>query len=342
MVPGAARAQERPTLPTEQPTEDEARMGRKLQEALRTHGGDVHGCYGQALAEHPGLAGELLVRLSVSPGGTVERAEVLKDQTGSRRLTDCLVDAMRKWKVPELAGSDTQQLVFPLAFKPDETATVVSLTSDQPLHLGDTVSLRRVEWPRGTHASYEGGEQPGILFLLEGNFLTGAAAVSTHGGDVVVVPPHATLAYRVGAGPARALEIGFSKSEDLGATKPTVRAAAAIAPLSILGGKGRARLYLDGMTRAVALDGLEAEAGARVPLHRHDGSDEILYIVGGRGAMTVSGQRYDVKAGDAIRIPAKAEHALDVVEKLAAVQLYLPAGPEQRFKAAPAPASEKR
>src|SRR5438094_354126 len=41
--------------------EDDAEMGRRLQDELRAHGGDVHGCYGVALAETPGLAGELLV-----------------------------------------------------------------------------------------------------------------------------------------------------------------------------------------------------------------------------------------------------------------------------------------
>jgi mannose-6-phosphate isomerase-like protein (cupin superfamily) len=69
-----------------------------------------------------------------------------------------------------------------------------------------------------------------------------------------------------------------------------------------------------------------------VPPHQHDTSDEILFILAGKGRMTVNGINYPVGPNDAIRIPKGARHSLDVVEKLVAVQLYAPAGPEQRFK----------
>jgi mannose-6-phosphate isomerase-like protein (cupin superfamily) len=49
----------------------------------------------------------------------------------------------------------------------------------------------------------------------------------------------------------------------------------------------------------------------------------------------VAGQQFPIGAGDAFRIPAGAEHSFTVEDKLTAVQIYAPGGPEQRFKSAP-------
>jgi quercetin dioxygenase-like cupin family protein len=340
----AARAERPPRVPDkgpppfppevlgEKPTAEEAALGRKLQEALRAHGAEVHGCYAAALDEKPALAGELLVRIAVAPGGAVERAEVLKDQAGSRRLADCLVDKMRAWRLPELAGAETQQVVFPLAFKPDEPRIVQPLADDQPLRLGD-VELRRVRRAPRQRVELGALERPGIIFVLDGH-LNGVGNAALSSDDALLLPPRARVGYQVGGGSAHLLEIRVLADESPGVDRPTQRRASSIAPLTILGGKARVRLYLDGVTRAVSLQHVEADAGATVPVHQHT-SDEILYIVGGRGEMTVAGERHDVGAGDAIRIPKGTPHSLVVGEKLTAVQLYAPAGPEQRFKAPP-------
>ena len=79
-----------------------------------------YGCYDQAqTAERKPIAGEVLVRLWVAPGGAVSRVDMLKDEVGSASLARCLLAAMRTWDVPALAGSDVQQVVFPLVFKPE-------------------------------------------------------------------------------------------------------------------------------------------------------------------------------------------------------------------------------
>ena len=74
--------------------------------------------------------------------------------------------------------------------------------------------------------------------------------------------------------------------------------------------------------------------GAGAPNHRHPESEEILYILSGQGTMTLGGKQIDVSKDMAIRIPAGVEHAFRVTGKKAIelVQVYRPAGPEQRFK----------
>ncbi len=115
------------------------------------------------------------------------------------------------------------------------------------------------------------------------------------------------------------------------ASSAVVVHAADLASYPILGGKGAVKLLFDPPPGA-SMQLLEAQAGAEVALHQHEQSDELLYLLSGKGEMTVAGEKYAVTTGDAIRIPKATAHSLRVIEKLSALQCYTPAGPEQRFK----------
>ena len=89
-----------------------------------------------------------------------------------------------------------------------------------------------------------------------------------------------------------------------------------------------------------ALSILDGSTTVTVPLHTHDGSAEILIIDEGHGTLTLrspdGGDReIPVAAGARLYIPAGVAHAFtsDGTSRLHAVQLYAPAGPEQRFRA---------
>jgi mannose-6-phosphate isomerase-like protein (cupin superfamily) len=106
----------------------------------------------------------------------------------------------------------------------------------------------------------------------------------------------------------------------------------------IAGGKGGARVLLDGRTapglKEAAMTELVMLPGAEVPEHAHDASAELIYVIEGHAAMTMDGKPVEVRAGMAIYIPAGVKHSLRVdtkVEPLRAVQVYTPGGPEQRF-----------
>jgi quercetin dioxygenase-like cupin family protein len=74
--------------------------------------------------------------------------------------------------------------------------------------------------------------------------------------------------------------------------------------------------------------------GAELPPHRHDDSEELIYVISGRGTMMLGGYRLPVEPGTAFRIPAGIEHSfkVDGDQPVEVVQVYTPAGPEQRFK----------
>jgi quercetin dioxygenase-like cupin family protein len=396
-TPPAGTAEGRPSVDT---TETDPAFGRRVQEVLRRYGADVHGCYGVALAERPTLAGEVLVRLWVEQGGGVSRVDVLKDAAGSGRLTGCLTEAMRHWRAPELAGTDVQQVVFPLAFRSTERAPQAEAeagTPAGPRYVIPRTTARPGPLPGGklearvlvTAAAMGGAppqvsltylllkpsarlalhQHPGALELLY--VLKGLARVrgampgaveNAETGDLIVVPAGAV--HNIEAAPLAALELlqmfapagperaylDPSPAARAG-TIPAVRQRSAATPemtpriikaeslpsYAILDGKGSATLYLhkSGLGQA-AVQRLEAGPGARIPEHQHDASDEIVYVMSGRGTMTVAGQSLPVVAGDAVHLPARVPHAIEVTERLVAIQCYAPAGPEQRFTTAPA------
>ncbi len=121
--------------------------------------------------------------------------------------------------------------------------------------------------------------------------------------------------------------------------KPMVRSVADVSPLSILGGKGDVRILFDEAItkdKAAYLGALTAQPGAVVPLHRHSDSSEYIFVIEGAAEMSVAGRVIPVSAGDAVQIPPGVEHGVKFtgVGSFKALQLYTPAGPEQRFKAA--------
>jgi len=75
------------------------------------------------------------------------------------------------------------------------------------------------------------------------------------------------------------------------------------------------------------------QPGAQVAEHVHSDSHEILFVLRGRGRLTLNGTERVVEAPMAIFIPAGTAHAFtnDGPEALSAVQVYDPAGPEARF-----------
>jgi len=101
-------------------------------------------------------------------------------------------------------------------------------------------------------------------------------------------------------------------------------------------GKGTATLLHNASTgsKQVALSRLTLDPGAEVPEHSHE-TGEWLYILSGSAQMTLQGQALTVKAGDAVCLHKGKKHSAnvppDAKEPLVAVQVYSPAGAEQRF-----------
>jgi len=106
--------------------------------------------------------------------------------------------------------------------------------------------------------------------------------------------------------------------------------------LPMLGGKGTARILLDeGVTGtgALSVDLVEFSPGVEVPRHTHPGSTELLYVLGGAGTLLVGSESHPFTAASVLHVPPDQPHGMKAgPEKVTAVQIYAPAGPEQRFR----------
>jgi quercetin dioxygenase-like cupin family protein len=117
-----------------------------------------------------------------------------------------------------------------------------------------------------------------------------------------------------------------------------VAAAGKADPIAVAAGKARVRILLDEAatgSKGAYLGVLEAEPGAEIARHSHAGAAEILYVVsGGGGELTIGSEKVAFAPDQAIQIPEDQPHAAKFRgdEKTVMVQIYAPAGPEQRFK----------
>jgi quercetin dioxygenase-like cupin family protein len=293
----------------------DAAMGRRVQDLLRAHQHDVYGCVGAAGGA---VRGEVLVRVVVGEGGVVARAEALKSDGDGGRVAACLVERVRGWSLSSLGAAAGDQIVFPLAFRPESAPPAVV----EPLALA----------AREAKTIAHDGQL--ALFVVKGRVRVDGEALGPR--DLAWLAPK-QLTRLVADEPAVVVRVE-SPITVAALDRPlpprfVVRAAQPKA-WPIAGGRGTARLYLPTECN-LAVDLLEAQAGVSIPPHRHDGSDEILYIINGRGTTTIAAAPRPTRAGDVLHIPAGVEHALTVDESIAAVQVYAPGGPEQRFTQRP-------
>jgi quercetin dioxygenase-like cupin family protein len=77
---------------------------------------------------------------------------------------------------------------------------------------------------------------------------------------------------------------------------------------------------------------LTLPAGQKVAEHVHAKETELLYVLEGSGTMTVDGTDLAVGPTSVVQIPPNTKHAFAATANFRAVQIYTPAGPEQRFK----------
>jgi quercetin dioxygenase-like cupin family protein len=156
----------------------------------------------------------------------------------------------------------------------------------------------------------------------------------------VFVPPGPEKVYRDPKDPAG--RAAFEVIHDPKVANPDGAKFVVVAPvaadaLPILAGKAKVTPLLDVPhtgDRAIFLGKLEAEPGAEVPRNTHPGVDEILFVAAGAGELTVGSEKFPFEAPVALYIPAGQPHAAKFTgtDKAELVQIFAPAGPEDRYR----------
>src|SRR5262245_5197337 len=98
-------------------TDEDAAMGKRVQDLLHAHQQEVFACVGATNAK---VGGEMLVRVAVGEDGKAAKADVLKDQSNGGPLGACLTGKIKTWDLASLKAAAGDQVVFPLVFKPEK------------------------------------------------------------------------------------------------------------------------------------------------------------------------------------------------------------------------------
>ena len=113
--------------------------------------------------------------------------------------------------------------------------------------------------------------------------------------------------------------------------------------LPVFAGKGKIKPLLEPAktgNNSLYVGILEAEPGAEVPRNSHPGSAEILYVLSGGGEVTIGSEKIKFAPEEALHIPEGQPHAAKFTgpDKTVMLQVFAPAGPEERYRAPQPPA----
>lgn len=206
------------TAAPEPPTEEQQVMV-AVEKTLQKHAGEVHACFGKALADTLDVAGKLELEVTVGAGRKVKDVKIeSKAATVTDALAACVSDAAKTWQIDALDPGSS--VILPFTFAGQANQYVVS-AEDAPLRgpqpkgkalppfqvkiLVDPVNTRArnlavthlVVSPANRVAMHRHPNSAKVLFILKGNARVlgpkGQEPVKLTEGDAVYIPkgfPH--------------------------------------------------------------------------------------------------------------------------------------------------------
>lgn len=328
-------------------------------------------CWAKAATKRFDIEGDVVAQIEIAARGPAA-VTLVRDTTRNVDLTTCLRTLLASWPwAPPLHGEIIQlpfrfrapagqhvidrELVdwkeqggVSVAVLLDEASTGNGAASmlSVAMSSGATTGLRRAE---RAELWYFLAARPEEAERLEVTITAPSGNQLARAGDMLYVPRGGVreLAVRPPAG-LRAVVVlvpgGIEGTARSGAL-PTPLAAgpfkpAPPAPLLIRGAavkrSGPAAIFVEPATvkgTVLAASTLHLAAGVTVAEHVHAKESELLYVISGGGTMTIAGVAQAVTPTSVIQIPPNTKHAFTAERDTVALQIYTPAGPEQRFKA---------
>ena len=321
-----------------------------LREQVRKHYPQLQQCYRRALAIDRQLAGTTFLSLTMGRRGAVTRAKLVRDtELKMPGVVDCLLGEVRGWVLPTLQSAGVRvgdKVILPLTFKSDPDQYLVRVDDVAVEHIGVgtsqvLLSEKNVGAADGITVDLRTYRRPSILkgplvgVVLSGRGLmhhnrveSGSAFYLGSAEQRIRVKPSGEFRVLLVRGAVRAASQAHMSES------PVIVARKNIKGVRLAGGKLVVTPLIERRMvkqQSIYLGWLYAKSGFRVPSHQHAGSAELLYVVRGSGQMNVSRKKANVVADSAIYIKKNAVHDLKVEQDLEVVQIYVPAGPEQRF-----------
>jgi TonB family protein len=89
-----------------------------IRRVIHRHLPELRAAYTRALATHPGLHGDVVVRFVIGPTGHVTTATLQSSTLGLPTLAAAIAQAVRGWIFPAPAGGGVVLVTYPFTFKP--------------------------------------------------------------------------------------------------------------------------------------------------------------------------------------------------------------------------------
>jgi quercetin dioxygenase-like cupin family protein len=326
-----------------------APLDKLVGQTVRANYGALHGCFRKALAQDRSRGGTLFVTVTLGAADSVHSVRVEKDGLGHKGASACIINWVRGWTFRGAAAAGAgmrSEITIPLTFRAGPRQFAVRL-EDSPPASGAALKRRALLTPKNSGASAAtmtwikvGGaaavppaRADRVLYVLRGK---GRYKASTHRralrtGAALWAPGQAPLELD-GAlegilveAPHAALSAGESTRRPVvarpGRSGDRIKGTRKIWPLLAHRRLKHKRIYA----------GLIALARGEHAFPTI-GQAELLYLLKGTAELTlVDGTTQRVAAGHAVYLPPGTGYRIRVDSALRALQIFTPAGPEQRY-----------
>ena len=355
-APAPARAE---VPPADAPAPKQEEILAAIQKAMTDLDPAAHACWAAAATERFDIAGDMKMHVDVGDGTAI--VMIGGDTTNSKRLGSCMIALLTNYRwAPPLKN---QSIELPFQFSAPDSQSVIDRRLVEAHAQGDVAiatlldenntgnphaSMFEVTIKQGGTTGYRQTERAELwFFLTKGNVSWGPSQPKplprhVDAGDMMFVPAggvrtvwattelHAVIVAVPGGreGSARAGALPTPDAHD-------AKVVPTLLPASAAKKFGPATIYLDNtIVKKTPMSGeiLEMAAGTKVPEHVHANETELLYVLEGSGTMTIAGTDVPVTATSVIQIPPNTKHAFVAKQAVRSLQVYTPAGPEQRFK----------
>lgn len=335
-----------------------------IQKAMNELDEAMQGCWASAATERFDIEGDVKAQIDI---GTPSTATIIEDTTRTPRLTTCVIAVLQGYPwAPPLRGEAIQ---LPFKFRaPDGQSVIdrklvawngqgtvsVAVLLDSSNTGNDDASMFELAVQAGGSTGMRTAERGELWYFLAPATIGAVGAQGRRAvaaGDMAYVRKGGAREILAGAADVHAVIVMFPGGRE-GAARagalltPTVDAVlsapvgAQLLPAANAKTYGPVLMYAEPSItndKAFAAEILTLAKGATVAEHVHANETEMLYILAGSGTMTVAGVPLAVTPTSVVQVPPGAKHAFVASADLRALQIYTPAGPEQRFKS---PASQ--
>jgi quercetin dioxygenase-like cupin family protein len=332
-----------------------------IQKAINELDEAAQQCWAAAATERFDIAGELALQIDIAAAGV--RAAVVRDTAHDAKLASCVTQLLSGYHwAPPLYG---QSIQLPFEFRaPDGQNTIdralvgwraqgelaLAVLLDETNSGNDAASMLELAIAAGGTTGMRSVTRAELWYFLTAgrvSWVGGSQGVAA--GDMMYAPGGAAREIAATAGELRAMIVivpGGREGAARGGALPTPELTSArsaprspvILPAAAATRFGPATIYADAAAipdHTLAASVLALPAGARVAEHVHASETELLYVLAGAGQLTVNGVALPVGPTSVVQVPRNTRHGFVATSAVRAVQLYTPAGPEQRFKVRP-------